>query len=417
MDRNCPRQTIKPKREEMTAIIQRTVKPVQRKETVPFYLSNGRICAEDVYSKNTLPNNPVSRFDGIAVRFSDFESGIHKNRLYIPGQDFEYCNTGIAIPKGYDTVVAIEDVAMEENGMARIQAPPKFKGAMVNGIGSNLKAGERLISKNQVITPAHIGLFASGGVMEILVYDKPRVAIIPTGTELVNPTDQVPVGRNIESNSYMISAYLEQWGAAPTRFPISEDDPKTIKDTLENALSAHDAVIIIAGSSLGTKDYTLRILKEMGEVAVPELAHGPGRKSSLSVVNQKPVLGVAGPPLGAQITCDLYLSPFVSALRGLPHIQLARLEVVCDDPFEEHEVDFCERVHIYKNKNHTYHIRSAFAPITTRAQMQALSNGNFYRKAGTSCHPGEQTTVELLCPLEYVPAKDLLPEIINEEEK
>ena len=300
----------------MTAIIQRTVKPVQRKETVPFYLSNGRICAEDVYSKTPLPNNPVSRFDGIAVRFSDFESGIHKNRLYTPGQDFEYCNTGIAIPKGYDTVVAIEDVAMEENGMARIQAPPKFKGAMVNGIGSNLKAGERLISKNQVITPAHIGLFASGGVMEILVYDKPRVAIIPTGTELVNPTDQVPVGRNIESNSYMISAYLEQWGWLPQGSPISEDDPKTIKDTLENALSAHDAIHYRRIFPWYKRLYPADI-KGNGRSGSSELAHGPAGKAACPWSIKSLFWAWLYRRL-AHKSPVTFTSPFVSALRGLP---------------------------------------------------------------------------------------------------
>ena len=150
----------------------------------------------------------------------------------------------------------------------------------------------------------------------------------------------------------------------------------------------------------------------MGEVIVPELAHGPGRKSNLSVVDGKPVLGVAGPPQGAQITCDLYLAPFVSALRGLPHVEMRKLEVICDDSFVEHDVNFCERVFIYKNDS-CYHIRSGFSRKTTRPQMQALSNGNFCRVAGTSCEVGDTATVELLVPIEYLPDRDLLPEILG----
>ena len=95
-------------------------------------------------------------------------------------------------------------------------------------------------------------------------------------------------------------------------------------------------------------------------------------------------------------------------------MRLQKLTVTSDDAYRAHEVDFCERAHIYRAAD-GYHIRSAFAPKTTRAQMLALSNGNFYRGAGTSCQPGEQTVVELLCPIEFVPDYDKLPDILGED--
>lgn len=317
------------------------------------------------------------------------------------------------LPHGYDTVIAIEDADIGENGEIFIRSLPEFKGQLVNEAGCNIKKGERLLSAGEFIRPAHVGLLASGGIAELSVYARPTVAVIPTGSELIFPSSHVPAGKNIDSNSYMIAAYLTGWGAVPYIFPILPDEPEILTDNIRKAVSDFDAVIVIAGSSLGTKDYTQKLLREMGTVLVPELAHGPGRKCSFSVVDEKPVLGIPGPPLGAQIVCDLYLSPFVSFLLGLPSKNLSPLEVICDDEFREYDVDFCERVHIYKNGS-KYHIRSAFAPVTTRAEMQALSNGNFYRKAHTSCRPGDRTEVELLCPAEWIPGRDLLEEILDQ---
>lgn len=404
-----------PKRGEMVQIIKSYVRAVTQTETLPFQQVCNRICASDVYSKNQLPNRPVSRLDGIAVRYGDFSEGPPETSGWVSGREYTYCNTGTAMPEGYDTVIAIEDVTIDKQGL-KVHRQPKCRGELVNGIGGSMKEGEILINKGSVIAPAHIGLFASGGVSEVCVYAKPRVGVIPTGDELVPPTDCVPVGKNVESNSYMIAAFLTEWGAVPITYPIVKDDPEAIRESLEHALAENDAAVIIAGSSLGTKDYTIQVLGEIGEVIVPQLAHGPGRKSSLTVVNRKPVLGVAGPPLGAQITSELYLAPFVSALRGLPHIELQTLEVISDDTFTKYEVDFCERVFIYKGED-GYHIRSAFAPKTTRAQMQAISKGNFYREAGTFCEAGGISQVELLCPVEHLPHRDMLADILGKDVK
>lgn len=401
----------RPKRKEMVATIRQTVKQVERVEQVAFLQAAGRVCAADVFSRNTLPNTPVSRLDGVGVHYRDFACGLPDTSQWKEGREYVYCNTGIAIPDGFDTVIAIEHVSIGPDGVTFLTGPAE-RGELVQPVGYHMRQGERLIARGEQIVPAHVGLLAAGGVSQVPVYARPTVAVIPTGDELVAPTAAVPQGKNVDSNSYMIGAYLEQWGALPTLLPLVRDDPDLLRRTVSDAVAAHDAVIVIAGSSLGTRDYTIRILRELGEVVVQELAHGPGRKSSLSVVGGKPVLGIAGPPLGAQIACDLYLAPFVSALRGLPYVEMRTLEVISDDPFPPRQADFCERVHIYRGPD-GFHIRSAFAPTTTRAQMQALSNGNFYREAGTGCQPGGTTTVELLCPIEAIPERDRLPEILK----
>lgn len=400
-----------PKRDQMVAIIGRYVGRVSRTEEVPFAESLAYVAAEDVLAVNTLPNLPVSRFDGIGVRYADFEGGGPDTSAWTEGREYVYCNTGIAIPDGYDTVIAIEDVVIGKAGI-EVHELPAFKGEMVNPVGGQMREGERLIAEGEVILPAHMGLFAAGGIDFVRVYSKPRIGIIPTGDELVPPGGPLPLGKNVDSNTSMIAAYLSQWGAQPVPYPIARDNEGELIQAIQRALQENDAFVIIAGSSLGTKDYTLKVLGEMGQVIVPELAHGPGRKSSFSLLEGKPVLGIAGPPLGAQITCDLYLAPFVSALRGLPHQELRQLEVISDDVYSPRPVDFCERAHIYQAED-GYHIRSAFAPKTTRAQMQALSQGNFYRPAGSSCQPGDPVRVELLCPIESISKGDRLLEVLG----
>ncbi len=407
-------EKIIPKRNEMLEIIQRYVQPVQKTEKIPFYEGRGRRLAQSVYSQYTLPNMPSSALDGIAVRFSDFLNGIPDTSNWIKGQAYDDCNTGMPLPEDFDTIIPVENIQRLESGLQIIHAPNE-QGEFVHKVGSSMKANTEVLSQNHVISAGDIGLLGSAGILEITVFSKPYIAIIPTGDELVTPFKEVlPLGRNIESNSYMLAAYVKQFGGIPTIYPIATDHPKTIEALLIDAVEKNDAVLIIAGSSLGTKDYTISVLSDLGEVIVPELAHGPGRKSSLSLINEKPILGIAGPPMGAQMTSDLYLEPFIVALCGLPQKTPSLLEVVSLDDFPEYDVDFCERVHIFL-QNGTYYMRSIFRYQTTRPQMHRLANGNYYRPAHSQCFKGDVLLVELLIAPELIEECDYVQKLLNEQ--
>ena len=176
-----------PRREEMVRLIRAHVTPVGREELLPFDRVLGRVCARDIHSNNTLPNQPVSRFDGIAVRYVDFAAGPPDTSAWREGREYAYGNTGVAMPPGYDTMIAIEDVTFTETGII-LRSRPACQGEMVHEIGAYLQKGERLVAKGELILPAHIGLLAAGGVAEAPVCAKPRLGIIPTGDELVPPT-------------------------------------------------------------------------------------------------------------------------------------------------------------------------------------------------------------------------------------
>ncbi|MFP3156314.1 molybdopterin molybdotransferase MoeA [Lachnospiraceae bacterium ZAX-1] len=389
-----------PTRSQMQEIIREKIKPIAQTELIPFFEGQGRILAEDVFSIHELPNMPASRMDGIGVHFADFTTGIPDTSSWKEGREYVFCNTGVAIPEGFDTVIMIENVDFY-HGILSIHQRPEKRGECVNPPGDHMKKGERLVTEGMLITPAHVGLFASGGVERILVLKRPIVAIIPTGNELVAPGAYVPKGKNVESNSYMLAAYITMWGACPLQYPIALDHPETLLEILRKAIDESDMVIVIAGSSKGSEDYTMDVLGKLGDMLVHELAHGPGKHSSLTLVGEKPVVGVAGPPFGAQTFAELYLQQMIRALSGQPKPEDMLLEVVLDDEFVKHEVDFCERVHVCHTRD-GYHAQAVLSRGGTRVSMVNSVNANLYRPAGSFYPAGSHAQVDLLCPLEYI---------------
>ena len=187
-------QSIKPKRDEMTALIQQAVGAVERREDIPFSQSCGRVCAADVFSRNTLPNRPVSRFDGIGVRFDDFAGGMPDTRQWREGREYVFCNTGIAIPDGFDTVIAIEDVEVLEQGIA-LHAVPKARGEMVNPVGCNLRTGEPLARRGDVLVPAHVGCLPPAGWRPCRCMPGPGWRCSPPGTSWSPPPTRCRRGK------------------------------------------------------------------------------------------------------------------------------------------------------------------------------------------------------------------------------
>jgi molybdopterin molybdotransferase/putative molybdopterin biosynthesis protein len=391
-----------PTREQMTALIAERIRPVQGTEIVSFSESLGRVAATDITAQNVLPNTPVSRLDGIGVRFADFSAGAPDTSAWTEGDEYCFSNTGAALRAGYDTVIRIEDIDVQ-NGRLIIHAAPAARGQLVGAVGEQLAAGEVIVPKGRLITPPHIGLLAAGGVMSVPVTRRARVAVIPTGDELLPAGSAPQAGKNFESNSHMLAAYLKTWGAEPHILPILQDDHEMIRRTLSAAAALCDAVVIIAGSSKGTADCTMDVLSELGEVLAPELAHGPGKHSSLTLIRDKPVAGVSGPPMGAQVFAELYLRPFIFALLGLPLEPYPTVTVVMDETLEAYDVDFCQKLHVYRDRDGYRAKPLMLRGSRTRAEMVSLANATLYQKAGASCAAGEAVSVELLAPLTLIP--------------
>ena len=173
-----------------------------------------------------------------------------------------------------------------------------------------------MLQTGHVIRPVDIGVLLASGNLQVEVYRRPQVAILPTGTEIIPPHAQPKEGDIIDSNSGMFAGQVTEAGGVPHRLPIAEDNYEKIKNTILSALESHDVVVINAGSSAGTEDYTVHILREIGEVVVHGVAMKPGKPVILAIVNGKPVIGLPGYPVSAYLAFENFVMPVLIRLSG-----------------------------------------------------------------------------------------------------
>ena len=292
----------------------------------------GRVLAKDACSLWDVPNVLSSRMDSVAVHWSDFENGMPDTSGWIKGKDWEFANTGVAMPEGFDTAIVVEHVIFSENdSKVAFDAMPSGQFAGTSAPGSKLKKGDMLAPAGTAVTPLIAASILGGNVTEIEVLKKPRVAFIPTGNELVNAGGEIPAGKNIESNSCMIAAKIRQWGGEPVVYDIVPDEKEALKNALHKAAAEADIVVLNAGSSKGNDDWGIEMLEEIGTVFYHQTSHGPGHHSSFGVIGETPVIGISGPPGGAAFTTDYYLYPAMMQYLGRePHLKKIKARLTCD---------------------------------------------------------------------------------------
>ena len=289
-------------------------------EVVPIDQAIGRVLAEDAVAQLDMPNALTCGLDSIAVRWADFaalDGGVPDTSAWVRGVDWEFANTGVAMPEGFDTAIVIEHVKVSDDSQhVEIEAAPSAQFAGTRPAGSKFHAGDVLVEAGAVITPLLATHIASGNNAEVPVVAKPKVAFLPTGNELVPVGGEIPLGRNIETNSLLMKGKIEQWGGEALLYPITPDDPEAIEAALRKAAAEADIVVLNAGSSKGSDDWSLEILERIGEVLYHQTNHGPGHHSSCSVLDGTPVIGISGPPGGAAFTTDFYLRPAMQKFLG-----------------------------------------------------------------------------------------------------
>lgn len=286
----------------------------------------GRVTSEPVYARRFAPHYHASAMDGIAVRAKDTEPANERNPVLLrEGLDFRWVDTGQPIPEGFDAVIKVEDVNSAGDGLLAIEAPVT-PWENIRSIGESAISGQMIVPTNQEITAYHIGALLEAGVTEIKVRRKPRVSIIPTGTELVPPDAEPGPGQLVEFNSGILSAYAAEWGAAVHVTEIVPDDYDRIREAVTSRHSESDITVLIAGSSAGRKDYAYGILQELGEVLVHGVNIMPGKPVILAIVDGKPVVGIPGYPLAAIFNYYLFVRPLIYLLSGLPVPETPKVE-------------------------------------------------------------------------------------------
>ena len=294
-------------------------------EVVKTEESSGRVTAEPVFARRSAPSYHSSAMDGIAVRASQTYGTTERlPRTLELGRDAVWVNTGHPLPDPFDAVIMVEKVHQVDDDWIEIRSPA-HPWQHVRKVGEDIIATQLLFPQNHQFRPYDVGALISGGVFSVKTWKKPRVAIIPTGSELVRHEEMkedevLKKGRIIEYNSLILEGLVRECNAIPIIYDIVPDTEEEIRAALIRAVDSDaDVVIINAGSSAGSKDYTVHIVGDMGEVLVHGVAMMPGKPTILGTVRNKPVVGNPGYAVSATLSFDQFVKPLLYNLQGCPN--------------------------------------------------------------------------------------------------
>lgn len=314
------------------------VRPLDRKETVGLELANHRVLAQVINARIDVPPFHRAAMDGYAVLAQDtYGAGQFEPKLLaIVGNihagdvvDFELSAgqcaeiaTGAMIPGGADAVVMIEDTEREEN-TAKI-FKPVYPGANLSERGSDISKGTEILHEGMVLNPSRIGVLASLGIDSVIVWEKPKVAVIPTGNEVAEVGRDLETGQVYNSNSYALASIARENGADVTRMDIAEDSFQALRSVLTEALS-NDLIVLSGGSSVGERDVLVDVVSSMGSVLFHGVQVKPGKPLLLGEIRGIPVLGTPGYPTACLIDGVVFMAPIIRKMARLPDLNMERV--------------------------------------------------------------------------------------------
>ena len=282
----------------------------------------GRVTAEPAFARLSAPSFHSAAMDGIAVRAEKTYGTTerHPNLLKI-GRDAVWINTGQPLPAPFDSVIMVEKIHQVDEDHLEIRSSA-YPWQHIRKVGEDIVATQLVLPQNHRIRPCDIGALISGGVFSIEVWEKPRVAIIPTGSDLVHYGDvrgkeALRDDQIIEYNSLVLAGLVRECNSVPIVYDIVPDLEEKIHEALKQAVESDAHVVVInAGSSAGSKDYTVHVISDMGEVLVHGVAMMPGKPTILGMVQGKPVVGNPGYAVSAVLSFEQFVKPLLHSLQG-----------------------------------------------------------------------------------------------------
>ena len=294
----------------------------------------GRVTAEPVWARRSSPHYHGAAMDGYAVAASATAEASERRPIDLRlGAEAVYVDTGEALPDGADAVLPVEDVEPIDPGPDRRShrairvRRPAAPWSHVRAIGEDMVATELVLPAGQVLRPVDLGALAACGVLRVSVARKPSVAVIPTGSELVPAGEAAAPGEIPEFNSIVLAAQVESWGGLATRFDIVPDDVDRIRSTVAAAAKDHDLILLNAGSSAGSEDFSASIIASLGDLLVHGVAVRPGHPVVIGMIRRPgaisgrtpsavPILGVPGFPVSAALTGEIFVEPLLARWTG-----------------------------------------------------------------------------------------------------
>lgn len=408
--------------EEARAIALESARPLGA-ETVDARDALGRVLAAPVVSRRTLPPADCSAMDGYAVRAADLSgppttlpvvyevpAGGQGERPLAPGESARIF-TGAAVPPGADTVVRQEDAEAGEGTVEIRVAPPR--GEHVREAGEDVREGQTVLEPGTLLGPAQLGMLAAVGRSGVAVHQRPRVAVLSGGDELVDPDGDASGGRIVASNAYSIAAQCREAGAEPLNLGIARDDPADLERLVRAGLSA-DLLVSSAGVSVGDHDHVRPVLEKLGcRLLFWGVKMKPGYPLAFGRFEGEHgplVFGLPGNPVSAMVTFEQFVRPVLRKMAGLSRWFRPRVEAVLDEeltkkPGRLHFV----RVTLARDADGGFRARATGNQSSGVLSSMTLADGLLVFPAEASRLPrGERVSVQVLDP-EVFASREPLP--------
>jgi molybdopterin molybdotransferase len=298
-------------------------------ERIPILQALGRVLAENIFASRNIPPWDNSAMDGYAVRAEDILSTSKEKPVVLrvlgdlpAGKVFKgrgeageavRIMTGAPLPSGFDTVVPVEDTEKDGERVRILETPGKGKNIRLSG--EDVKSGERILEEGTLLRPAHIGMLASIQRSMVSVYQRPRVAVLSTGDELLEIDEPWEDGKIVNSNSYSLAALVAESGGIPIQLGIAKDRREELTTKIRQGLVA-DLLLTSGGVSVGDYDLVKEMLNELGQMNFWKVAMRPGQPLAFGMISEKPLFGLPGNPVSSMVSFEQFVRPSIRKMSG-----------------------------------------------------------------------------------------------------
>ena len=320
--------------DQAVAIVHDNARSIERSSRVSLEESDGRVVATDVVATRDVPPFDRAAMDGYAVIAEDTHGAsrqlpkqlrclevvhtgnVPKSSLQ-PGHCIEIA-TGAPMPTDADAVVMVEETDTKGDGLIDIYTPV-FPRQHVGQRGADVATKQTLLHKGDVITPSRVGALAALGLTDVEVYDQPKVALLSTGNEIVEPGQALGPGQIYDINRFTLASVVTRHGGLPSSFPVAADSLEALGSAVDSILEQEtDILVFSGGSSVGEHDLTTNILQEKGEIFFHGIAVKPGKPTVFGQIAKTPVFGMPGYPTSCLSNAYMLLVPFLRTIARLP---------------------------------------------------------------------------------------------------
>jgi len=316
------------------AIIARSLKPIERIERVPLDTAHGRVLAEEVVAPADVPPFSRAAMDGYAVRAEDTTgatpgqpailtciekvfTGQMPSQTVGRGQCTEIA-TGAPMPAGADSVVMVEQTDAEGTHVRIFAAADP--GQNIGRQGADIKRGQVVMRAGELLNASRVGAIAALGRAHVDAYARPRVAILSTGNEIVDPGHPLQPGQIYDINRFTVAAVVAEHGGTPVSHRTAADTIPDLERALDECLEA-DVVVFSGGTSVGERDLILDALSNRGEVLFHGISVKPGKPTAFGLVKGKPFFGMPGYPSSCLLNTHILLVPALRVIARLPALE------------------------------------------------------------------------------------------------